>query len=55
MAQEKNISYWENYRDGIRYAHGPKETFPDAKDRKMFRDDGYKLMVNGTIYKEEKK
>lgn len=39
--------YWELFRDGERIAHGPESTMPDAAKRKMFRDAGHIIKVNG--------
>lgn len=43
---------WEIKRDGEVLNWGPPETFPDAKARKMFRADGYKIYVDGKLYKD---
>ena len=56
MAETKKyLSYWQTKRDGEIIAHGPKETFPDAGQRRVFRADGYKIYVEGKLYQEGKK
>lgn len=46
------MNTWEIRRDNVVLAHGPAETFPDARARKMFRNDGYKIFVDGKLYKD---
>lgn len=43
---------WEVRRDGVTLAWGPEETFPSPKERKVFRSHGYKIFVDGKLYKE---
>ena len=44
---------WEVRRDNETLSWGTSEaSFPDAKARKMFRSDGYKIYVDGKLYKE---
>ena len=46
------MSIWEVRRDGVVISWGPMESFPTAKERKVFRGDGYKIYVDGKLYKE---
>ena len=46
--------YWQVKRDGVVIAHGPKDTFPSAEERTVIRSGGYKIYVDGKIYKEDK-
>ena len=43
---------WEIKRDGVVIAWGPAETKPSPEEARRFRNDGYKVYVNG---KEVKK
>lgn len=43
---------WEIRREGDVVALGPAETMPNAAERKRFRADGYKIYVDGKLYKE---
>lgn len=47
--------YWEVRRDGVPLARGPKSTFPNAEERKSPRSGGFKIYVEGKIFREEKK
>lgn len=46
------MTKWEIKRDNETLSWGPEATFPDAKARKMFRADGYKIYVDGKLYKD---
>lgn len=48
-------TYWEVRRDGVPLAGGPKETMPDAQQRKSMREGGCKIYVEGKLFREEKK
>lgn len=47
-----STDYWQVKRDGVVIAHGPKDTFPSAEERKAIRSGGHKIYVDGRIYKE---
>ena len=47
-------SYWEVRRGPDRLAHGPKSTMPDANQRKSLREGGYKIYVEGKLFREAK-
>ena len=40
---------WEVRRDGIVVAHGPAETLPDPETRKLLRNSGHKIYVDGKL------
>lgn len=46
------MDFYEIIRDGVVYEHGPESVFPNARARKMFRADGYKVYVHGELYKD---
>lgn len=46
--------YWEVFKDGERFAYGPKETMPDPGQRKELKAGGYQLKVGGKIFREGK-
>lgn len=48
----QNDIYWEVKKDGNRVAYGPKETLPPKSQRQAMRRDGYRIYVDGKIYKE---
>lgn len=47
--------YWECRRGSTVIAHGPKETFPNALERKSLRAGDLKIYVEGKLYREDKK
>lgn len=52
MINEK--PYWEARRGADRLAYGPKETFPNAQERRALRSGGLKICVEGKLFREEK-
>lgn len=46
--------YWEVRRDGVPLCGGSKATFPCAEERKLLRNGGMKLYVEGKLFKESK-
>lgn len=47
------MTKWEIKRDNETLSWGTSEaSFPNAKERKMFRTDGYKIYVDGKLYKD---
>lgn len=46
--------YWQVKRGLNCLCHGPMETFPGAGERKRLMADGYRLTVDGKLWKEEK-
>lgn len=46
--------YWEVRREGAVVSHGPKETMPNAQERKTLREGGHKVYVEGKLYREGK-
>ena len=47
------MTKWEIKRDNETLSWGTSEaSFPNAKERKMFRADGYKIYVDGKLYKD---
>ena len=48
-------TYWEVRRNGVPLCGGPKSTMPCAEERKLLRDGGLKLYVDGKIFREDKK
>lgn len=47
-------AHWQVKRGPDVFCHGPKETFPGVGERKMLRDAGYNLLVNGKTWKDKK-
>lgn len=43
---------WEVRRDGVVIAHGSKATMPSKDMRKELRTAGYKIYVDGKLYRE---
>lgn len=43
---------WEVRRDNEVIAWGPADTMPTPAERKRFRADGYKIYVDGKLYKD---
>ena len=43
---------WEVKRDGQTKAHGPEESFPDSDIAASLLKAGYKIYVDGKIYKK---
>lgn len=43
--------YWQVKKSGQTMAHGPVETFPPAEVRRSMERAGYKVYVDGKIYK----
>ena len=48
------MSGWEVRRDGVTIACGSSKTFPGVIDRKILKDAGYKIYVDGKLFKEAK-
>lgn len=48
-------TYWEVRRNGVPLAGGSKATMPSAEERKLLRNGGLKLYVEGKLYREDKK
>ena len=46
--------YWAVKRDGEVISYGPKETMPNAQERKVLREGGHKIYVEGKLYREGK-
>lgn len=53
--QKNNGDYWACRRNGTVLAHGPKETFPNAEQRKALRAGELKIYVEGKLHREDKK
>lgn len=45
-----NTSAWEVRKDGEVFEHGSEETFPNAEKRKLIREGGYEIYLNGKVY-----
>ena len=45
---------WEVRRDGVTIAHGSKATMPSKDLRKELRTAGYKIYVDGKIFRDSK-
>ena len=43
---------WEVKRDGLVKAHGPEESFPDSDTVVSLTKAGYKIYVDGKIFKK---
>lgn len=54
MNQKTEVVYWEVYKEGSRFAYGPKDTMPDMEQRKSMKSAGYKLLVEGKAYRDAK-
>lgn len=46
--------YWAVKRGGEVICHGPKQTMPNAQERKLLREGGHKIYVEGKLYREGK-
>lgn len=46
------IGSWEVKHNGTVIAHGSKQTMPDKELRKQLRSDGYKIYVDGKLFRE---
>lgn len=44
--------YWAVKRGPDTLCHGTKETFPESNKRKMVKQDGYRLTVEGKIWRD---
>jgi len=47
--------FWQIRRDRTVLCHGPRETMPTPEEIRRFKADGYRVYVDGKLYKEEKK
>lgn len=48
------VNYWEVRRDGVTVCYGSKYSMPPLEDRKMLRDGGMKIYVEGKLFREQK-
>lgn len=46
--------YWQVKRGSACLCYGPRESFPGALERKMLRDGGHRILVEGEPWKEGK-
>ena len=46
-------TYWQVKRGSDCLCHGPRETFPGPGLRKTLKRDGYRLDVEGKLWKEK--
>lgn len=47
------VPYWQVKRGTDVLCHGSRETFPDPAMRKTLKRDGYRLDVEGKLWKEK--
>ena len=48
------MTQWEVRREGVTIACGSSKTFPTSIERKILKDAGYKIYVDGKLFKEAK-
>lgn len=46
----KSAFAWEVRKNGEVFEHGSEETFPNAEKRKLIREGGYEIYLNGKVY-----
>lgn len=50
-----STDFWQIKRYRTVLCHGPRETMPTPEEIRRFKSDGYRVYVDGKLYKEEKK